>query len=150
MFTFLQRVRDRNLVNILSTNIDVSVTRGFTIDTINWSRWPKQWLFIRWCKINFIIQIIWTIHWCHLRVFQGDREGLHKVSESKKNGQFRTMFSLLTFTCLDQQENQQQRGMLLKKIDKNSHAISKEQRSTHILLVTNLHFKIKCYSWHNY
>ena len=51
------------------------------------------------------------------------------------------MFSLLTFTCLDQQENQQQRGMLLKKKkDKNLHAISKEQRSTHILLVTNLHF----------
>ena len=35
MSTFLQRVRDRNLVNLLSTNIDVSVTRGFTIDTIN-------------------------------------------------------------------------------------------------------------------
>ena len=34
MSTFLQRVRDRNLVNILST-IDVSVTRGFIIDTIN-------------------------------------------------------------------------------------------------------------------
>ena len=73
-------------------------------------------------------------------VSRGQR-GLHKVSESKKNGQFRTMFSLLTFTCLDQQENQQQRGMLLKKKkDKNLHAISKEQRSTHILLVTNLHF----------
>jgi len=74
-------------------------------------------------------------------VSRGQR-GLHKVSESKKNGQFRTMFSLLTFTCLDQQENQQQRGMLLKKKkkDKNLHAISREQRSTHILLVTNLHF----------
>ena len=35
MSIFLQRVRDRNLVNNLSTNIDVSVTRGFTIDTIN-------------------------------------------------------------------------------------------------------------------
>ena len=74
------------------------------------------------------------------RVSRGQR-GLHKVSESKKNGQFHTMFSLLTFTCLDQQENQQQRGMLLKKKkDKNLHAISKEQRSTHLLLVTNLHF----------
>ena len=32
-------------------------------------------------------------------VSRGQR-GLHKVSESKKNGQFRSMFSLLTFTCL--------------------------------------------------
>ena len=33
MSTSLQRVRDRNLVNIRSTT-DVSATRGFTIDTI--------------------------------------------------------------------------------------------------------------------
>lgn len=84
MSTFLQRVRDRNLVNILSTNIDISVRRGFTIDTINWGRWPKQWLFIRWSKINFMIQIIWTIHWCHLRVFQGDREVFIRFQKAKK------------------------------------------------------------------
>ena len=55
------------------------------------------------------------------------------------------MFSLLTFTCQDQQEIQQQRGMLLqRKKDENLHAISKEKRSTHILLVTNLQFQIKC------
>ena len=41
--------------------------------------------------------------------------GLNKVSENPpKNGHF-DMFSLLTFTCLDQKENQQQRGMLLSK-----------------------------------
>ena len=136
MSTSLQRVRDRHLANILST-IDVSVIGRFTVDTINWSRWPKQWLFIRWCKINFMTQITWTIHWCHLRVFQGDREVLIRFQKAKK-WPFCSMFSLLTFTCLDQQENQQQRGMLLSK--KNVHAILKEQRSTHIPLATNLHF----------
>ena len=83
MSTFLQRVRDRNLVNILST-IDVSVTRGFTIDTINWSWWPKQWLFIRWRKINFMTQTTWTIRWCHLRVFQRDREVFIRFQRAKK------------------------------------------------------------------
>ena len=33
-----------------------------------------------------------------------------------------------------------------RKKDKNLIAILQEQRSTNILLVTNLHFQIKCYS----
>ena len=138
MSTSLQRVRDRNLVNMLST-IDVSVTRGFTIDIINWSRWPKQWLLIRWCKINFMIQIpvTWAIHWCHLRVFQRDWEVLIRFQKTKQKMAISHMFSLLTFTCLDQHEKQQQRGMLLSK-EKNLHVILKEQRSTHILLETKV------------
>ena len=41
MSSSLHRVRDRSLVNIMST-IDVSGKRGFTIDTLHCSKWPKQ------------------------------------------------------------------------------------------------------------
>ena len=73
--------------------------------------------------------------------------GLNNVSENKK-WPFYSKFSSLTFVYLDHQQNQQQRGMLLskKKKDKNFHTILKAKRSTHILVVTNLHFQIKCYS----
>jgi len=53
-----------------SPGIAVSVRGEFSIDTFHCSRWPKQWLFIGWRKINFfMIKITWIIHLCHLMMF---------------------------------------------------------------------------------
>ena len=74
-------------------------------------------------------------------VSRGQR-GLHKVSESKKMANLHHVFPPNFYLPGSTRKPTAERHVTLKKKDKNLHAISKEQRSTHILLVTNLNFKL--------
>ena len=65
------------------------------------------------------------------------KRGLHKVSESEKNGHFTACFPSYYLLA-----NSREECYFKRKKDKNLLAISKEQGST----LSNLHFQIKCYS----
>ena len=79
------------------------------------------------------------------------RRGLNKVSENKKNFYFAaSVTSKKLFARITKKTNSREAFYFQRIMDKNVLAILKEKRSTHILVVANLHFQIKWYSWHRY
>ena len=75
------------------------------------------------------------------------RRGLNKVSENKKNFYFAaSVTSKKLFARITKKTNSREAFYFQRIMDKNVLAILKEKRSTHILVVANLHFQIKWYS----
>ena len=82
-----------------------------------------------------------TVTLVSLKSVSRGQSGLNKVSESKKNGHLAACFpSYYLLAWINKKTNNREACYFQRKKDKNLHAISKEQRTNHILLVINLHF----------